>query len=103
MYDKKVLEKIINAILQVITPDKIVLFGSRARGDARENSDYDILVIKANIKNERDMAKKLYRNMRGINAGVEIIVKTPESVEKSKQRLVSIVKEALEEGIVVYG
>lgn len=102
-YDKKTLEKIINAILQVVIPDKIILFGSRARGDAREDSDYDILVIKTGIENERYIAKKLYRNMLGVNVGVDIIVKTPEGVEKSTQRFVSVVKEALEEGIIIYG
>lgn len=103
MYDKKVLEKIVKAILQVITPDKIILFGSRARGDAREDSDYDLLVIKSGIDNERKIAQQIYVKLVAVNESVDIIVKTPEGVEESKKRFISIVKEALNEGIVVYG
>ena len=102
MLNKKVLDQIIDRILQVTTPDKIILFGSQARGDAKEDSDYDILVINAGIENERNLAKKLYRNMLGINIGVDIIVKTPENAEKSKNRFVSVVKEAFNEGIIIY-
>ncbi|MCK7520992.1 MAG: nucleotidyltransferase domain-containing protein [Ignavibacteriales bacterium] len=51
MPDKK-LEEIINRILKVIIPDKIILFGSRAKGNSRPESDYDILIIKSGPINE---------------------------------------------------
>jgi len=102
MPDKK-LEEIINRILQVIIPDKIILFGSRARGEARPDSDYDLLVIKSGIKNERKIAQEIHIKLVGVDESVDVIVKTPESIEKSKKRFISIVKEALNEGIVVYG
>jgi len=101
MPDKNIIDKIINLILQVIVPDKIILFGSQARGEARPDSDYDILVIKKDIEDELVLERALYRNMIGV--GVDIIVKTPEGVEKAKNRLISVVKEAIQEGIVIYG
>jgi len=105
MPDKKILDKIIEAVLTVIIPDKIILFGSQARGDALPDSDYDILIIKSGIENERKIAQSIYRIFVDFDTpiGVDIIVKTPESVEKNRQMIVSVVKEALKEGIVIYG
>ena len=101
MPDKK-LEEIINKILQVIIPDKIILFGSRARGEAGEDSDYDLLIIKSGIENKREICKKLYRNMLGTNASVDIILEKPEIIEKYKNSVGFIYKFALKEGKVVY-
>lgn len=105
MPDKNVIDKIINVILQVIVPDKIILFGSHARGEAGPDSDYDILVLLASNENELQIGKKIYRNMINFDepVGVDIIVKSPEGLERNKNLFVSVVKEALNEGIVVYG
>jgi predicted nucleotidyltransferase len=98
----KTLEKIIQKILEVIIPDKIILFGSRAKGTAREDSDYDLLIIKSDIKNKRELNKKLYRNMLGTNASVDIILETSEIIEEYKDSVGFIYKFALNEGKVVY-
>ena len=98
----KTLEKIIEKILEIITPDKIILFGSRAQGTAHEDSDYDILVIKSGIENKREITKKLYRNMLGTNASVDIILENAEIVEKYKDSIGYIYKFALKQGKIVY-
>src|SRR3989339_486433 len=102
MLNKIVLDQIIDKILQVTTPDKIILFGSQARGDAKNDSDYDILIIKDNIEDQRTTLRKLYRQMIGIEVGVDIILKTSKDVEKSNQMFISATKEALNEGIIIY-
>lgn len=102
MPDKKILEQIIHAIRQVLEPDKIILYGSRARGDAREDSDYDILVIAKTFINELKTEQNIYQKLYKLNASVDIIVKTPETVEKCKKRFVSVTKETLNEGITIY-
>ena len=47
-----ILKRIVEIIVKELEPDKIILFGSRARGDYKEDSDYDILVLKRGIKPE---------------------------------------------------
>lgn len=105
MPDKAILDKIIKSILKVVTPDKIILFGSQARGTARPDSDYDILVIAGQIQDELKTERLIYRALLDFNdpVGVDVIVKTPAGVEKSKNMLVSVVKEALKEGVTIYG
>lgn len=105
MSDNSIINNIVNAILEVITPDKIILFGSRARGDARPDSDYDILVIASKIEDELKTERQLYRALLNFSdpVGVDIIVKNPENIDKSINMVVSVVKKALNEGIVIYG
>ena len=56
------LDKIIPLIVSLVSPDQIMLFGSYARGDNNEKSDIDLLIIKKNLKNEREMNNKLYKS-----------------------------------------
>lgn len=102
MKKQKIIDQIVKAVLNVVEADKIILFGSQARGDAKKDSDYDILIIKDNIEDQRTTLRKLYRQMIGIEVGVDIILKTSKDVEKSKTMFVSATKEALNEGIIIY-
>ncbi len=102
MTDKK-LQEIINRILQIIIPDRIILFGSRARGDYREDSDYDLLVIKSGVQDEIKIARKIYRNLIGVDESVDVMVEKPETIEIHKNNPGYIYKKAIKEGIVVYG
>ena len=66
-YDYKqdpILKKIQTTIVNAVAPSRMVLFGSRARGDVSDKSDYDILVIKDKVKNEREITRRI--NSEGI-------------------------------------
>jgi len=101
MPDKK-LEEIINKILQVIIPDKIILFGSRARKQERSDSDYDLLIIKSNVENIIKTEQAIYKNLLGIKANVDILVRTPELIEENKDIVGSLTKNILKDGVLVY-
>lgn len=101
MPDKK-LEEIIERILQVIKPDKIILFGSRAKGNSNPDSDYDILVIKSGIEDGLTIEQNIYRKFLGLKARVDIIVESSEVVDTHKNTIGSIIRPAIKEGIVIY-
>lgn len=54
------IDQIVKMIVAAAAPDKIILFGSYARGDNRTDSDIDILILKKGLKNERELTSRLY-------------------------------------------
>ena len=101
MLDQNILENIIQRIVEVTDPEKIILFGSAARGEMGRNSDVDLLIIKEG-EDELDLMARIYRNLRGVGAAVDAIVVSPEDVERYRHSHALIIKPALREGRVVY-
>jgi predicted nucleotidyltransferase len=99
--DQKILDDIIRRIVEVAHPEKIILFGSAARGDMGPNSDVDLLIIKKGA-DALDLMGQIYRNLHGAGAAVDAIVVTPEDVERFKESHALVIKPALREGRVVY-
>lgn len=95
------LEVILARIREAADPDKVILFGSRSRGDQDPSSDYDLLVLKQGVSNRRALAQKIYRSLAGLPVSVDIIVETPEGVEEYRHVAGFVYREALK-GIVVY-
>jgi predicted nucleotidyltransferase len=81
---KTPLQRIVEIITQTADPDRIILFGSRARRDNKKQSDYDICVIKRGVSRRRDLAMQIYRDLYGVGAAVDIIVETPDTYEELK-------------------
>jgi predicted nucleotidyltransferase len=95
------LELIIRRIVEVAKPEKIILFGSAARGAMGPNRDVDLLVIKSGA-NRLDLMGEIYRNLHGVGEPVDIIVATPEDVEQYRNSHCLVFAPALKEGRVVY-
>ncbi|RLA84375.1 MAG: nucleotidyltransferase domain-containing protein [Deltaproteobacteria bacterium] len=95
------LKEVIKRIVEMAQPDKIILFGSAARGRMGPSSDLDLLVIKAGV-HRRQLAQAIYRNFIGVGFPVDIVVVTPEDIERYKNSVGLIVESALREGKVVY-
>ena len=81
-------------------PDKVILFGSRARGDNLQDSDYDILIISDAFKKIDFYQRSVYayRLKRGIPVSMDIICLTPVEFEKRKKDL-GVINQASKEGI----
>ena len=96
--------KIRDTIIKAVAPRKIILFGSKARGKATEDSDYDILVIKDNIDNERQITRKINYELlkENIAAEVDLIATSTEKWNKNKDNIAYIYKNINSEGIVLY-
>ena len=100
--DTSPLPEIIRRIVAAIDPDRIVLFGSRARGDAKADSDYDLLVVKTTTQRTLPLEQAAYDVMFGVLAPVDILVITPERLERLKEARFLVFRDALREGKVVY-
>lgn len=96
------IEKVVDTIVQGVQPDKIILFGSHARGDYKGESDYDICVIKEGVKHKRKLAQQIYRLLYGVGVPVDIIVETPERFNELKNDPFLIYKEIARSGRVLY-
>ncbi len=95
------LREIIQRIVAVAQPERIILFGSAARGEMGPHSDVDLLVVKANV-HRRQLAKRIYRHLIGVGQAVDVVVVTPEDIERYRDSHALIIAPALREGKVVY-
>ena len=97
-----ILKNVIKSIIKIANPDRIILFGSRADGKAKEGSDYDLLVLKNNVADKRKLGKKIYMNLDYVGAAIDLIVE--ESSVFNKQSLIpyKMYCEIAETGKVVY-
>jgi predicted nucleotidyltransferase len=82
-------------------PARVILFGSRARGDADEGSDFDFLVIESEVDDRLTEAVKLRRALRGLGVAVDVIVMDEGLVERRSKVRGTMVDRALREGRVV--
>src|SRR5437588_7957685 len=76
--DPAILADIVKRIVRAAKPEKIVLFGSAARGEMGPDSDYDVLVIKGGKYNYWRMLNAIYTGLNGKNAAVDVVLATPE-------------------------
>ena len=83
---------------------RIILFGSRARGDARPDSDYDLLVIvrDASQADVREYRHRLYDLLRGLGATAEPWVMTEQEFEETCTVIGGLAYPAATEGVVLY-
>jgi predicted nucleotidyltransferase len=96
------LEKAIKTIVRVAEPDKIILFGSHARGDDKPGSDYDLLVLKRGVKKQRSLTQKIYLSFKDIGAPIDVIVADLDKYEHLKTDPYLIYSEADKNGRMVY-
>jgi predicted nucleotidyltransferase len=101
MTDPSVLQEIVRRIVQVALPERIILFGSAARGEGGPDSDIDLLIVKSNVHRRR-LAMDLYEALADIEQAVDLIVATPEDLERYGQSPALVLEPALREGKLLY-
>ena len=79
--DQAVLDEVLRRVVQVAQPEKIILFGSAARGRMGPHSDLDLLVVRAGV-DALDLMGDIYLNLRGVGAAVDAIVASPDDLER---------------------
>ena len=96
------LQEIVRRVVKVAAPERIILFGSGARDEMGANSDVDLLVIKSGQFDYGRVLGDIYMNMHGVGQAVDIILATPEQVERYRDTHFLVIGPALREGVEVY-
>ena len=106
MINKTPLELIKRAILEEaeklgVKVEQIILFGSRARGDYREDSDWDVLIIVSDESSTRDLKLLRHRLYMRLNMPVDIVTVKKSWWKRYREVPGTVAYEAAREGIVV--
>ncbi|MBI3801513.1 MAG: nucleotidyltransferase domain-containing protein [Deltaproteobacteria bacterium] len=97
-----VLEKIVQRIVAVAQPERIILFGSAARGAMGPHSDVDLLVMKSGKFDQGRLVGDIYLNLHGAGQAVDVILVTREQVARYRHTHCLISAPALREGKEIY-
>ncbi len=102
--ESEFISDLVERLVTALCPQKIVLFGSRARGDHRPDSDVDILIIKNSELPRYKRAVAAHAALSGlpVPADMELLVYTPQEVKEWSTAPAAFVTTALREGKVLY-
>ena len=99
---EEVLQDVVRRIVEAADPDQIILFGSAATGRMGPNSDLDLLVVKAGDYKQSEVTRTIYRSLRDLEHPKDVIVVTPQHVERYKDCTALVIYPALKEGRILY-
>ncbi len=102
MIPKRKIQALVNRIAEQFHPDKVILFGSYARGTPTPDSDVDLLVIMQYSGRRLDLLQKIRKSLQDIPFPKDIVVRSPEEVEKYGRYIGTLLYPALKEGQVLY-
>ncbi|MCX5919289.1 MAG: nucleotidyltransferase domain-containing protein [Deltaproteobacteria bacterium] len=100
---RREINNMVRRIVEGFDPEKIILFGSHARGEAGPDSDVDLLVVMPVSGSKREKAIEIGVALHGIRIPKDIIVTTPEEFEWRKEVVGTIERPAALEGEILYG
>ena len=100
------LNRMVQAIVDEVDPEQVILFGSRARGEEQEKSDIDLIVVEAEPfglerSRHREMVR-LYHAVAGFRVPTDVLVYSHEDVDYWRDSLNHVLARALREGKVLY-
>jgi len=99
---QQIIDEMVRRIVERYDPEKIILFGSHARGTGGFDSDADLLVVMRVSGSKREAAVQIDLALAGVGMPKDVIVVTPEEVERYRDTVGTIIYPALREGKVLY-
>jgi len=102
MITKEKIDQATRILVEAARPEKIILFGSYARGTAGDGSDVDFLVIKAEAGDRMQEMVRLRRALRPLRIPVDILVYSRDEIADWGHLPGTVIYWALKEGIVVH-
>jgi len=100
------LERVVQAIVASVRPEGVILFGSRARGDSRPDSDFDLAILAPNGVARRRVAMRAYEGLAAVadrSVAVDIVVLTPSIMSAERDLVGSVARAVAREGVSLYG
>ena len=95
-------DEIINRILNVTQPRRVILFGSAVGKNFSADSDIDLLIVRDNIENSRELTTRLRNALRGLNSPFDILLISTKRFEETKNILGGIAYPAEKYGETIY-
>ncbi len=89
-------------IVRGFNPIRIILFGSQARGDADSHSDVDLLVVLDHVDDKRQARVQIRHALADLPICKDVIVTTPDEIERRGHLVGTVLRPALLEGKVLY-
>jgi uncharacterized protein len=103
MISDPVVKHVVKIIAEAIHPQKIILFGSRAKGTARPDSDLDLVIIYAGEKSKRQIKLDIHRLLEPASLPMDLFVLSPEELLRQRHVANTLAREIAEKGVTVYG
>ena len=96
------LDWLVRRIRDGYKPEKIILFGSLARGETHEGSDIDLILVKDTDASYGERVKGLTPLIRDRLVGADIVIYTPDEYERGKRARWGLVRDVERDGKVLY-
>lgn len=93
---------VVERVVAEVQPLRIILFGSRAKGTPRPDSDIDLLVVMPDGSRRRPIARQLYRAISPPGVGVDYLVATPSVLTQHAENIGLVYHEILRTGREVH-
>jgi predicted nucleotidyltransferase len=100
--DDKMLATIVSRVREVARPDRILLFGSAARGEIGADSDVDLLILESEPRDVRKESVRIRDALRGLGVPIDVIVMQTARYEQSKEVFGGVAYPAHKHGKVLY-
>ncbi len=99
---EQIRDVIVERIEAIARPERVILFGSRARGEARPDSDFDLLVIAESDEPRYRPSAPLYAALATIPVEADVVMYAPSAVEEWSAVPQAFVTTAIREGHILY-
>ena len=98
---ENVIQELVRQIVDQFQPERIILFGSYARGNPRPESDIDLLIVMQTDQREMQQALAIRQKINPL-FGVDLLVYTPDRLEQRLNLADSFLREILDQGLILY-
>jgi uncharacterized protein len=97
-----VLTDLVRRLVEAYRPKRIYLFGSKARGDAGPDSDFDLMIVSDDAPPEMQRSRLAYRALRGTGTAADVVVWPKSSFERRARVPASLPATVAREGVLIY-